>query len=97
MAGPEKLVEQKIFRYLKSIGAFAWKVHGSGMQPAGLPDICCCINGWYVAIEVKRPNGGRVSELQKSKMKQINNAGGIAFVARSVDDVSSMLQSKNVI
>lgn len=97
MAGPEKLVEHKIKKYLDSIGAYYLKVHGSAYQPSGTPDILACVNGRFIAVEVKRPNGGVVSELQKSKIKKINKAGGIAFVARSVEDVSSMFKSNNVI
>jgi hypothetical protein len=50
-----------------------------------------------VAIEVKRPNGGVVSALQKSKLKKIEQVGGVSIVARSVEDVSEMLQQRNVI
>jgi Holliday junction resolvase len=66
-------------------------------QPAGTPDILACINGRFVAIEVKRPNGGVVSALQKSKLKKIEQVGGVSIVARSVEDVSEMLQQRNVI
>ncbi len=93
----EKTVENQIKRYLDKIGAYYLKVHGSMYQPAGTPDILCCINGRFVAIEVKRPKGGVVSNLQKSKIKKIKKAGGIAFVARSVEDVSAVLRHENVI
>lgn len=102
MAGPEKLVEKNIISFLESKGAFVWKVHGSMYQPAGMPDICCCFPdkngiGRYLAIEVKRPKGGVVSELQKSKIRQIKNANGIAFVARSVEDVRNELSINGLI
>ena len=70
MAGSEKLVEHKIKKYLDSIGAYYLKVHGSAYQPSGTPDILACVNGRFIAVEVKRPNGGVVSELQKSKIKK---------------------------
>lgn len=93
----EKNVENKIKKYLDSIGAYYLKVHGSMYQPAGTPDILACVNGRFIGIEVKREKGGVVSELQKSKIRQIKNAGGIAFVARSVEEVSAMLRHENVI
>jgi RecB family endonuclease NucS len=83
MSGPEKKVENQIKSYLDLLGAYYLKVHGSMYQPAGTPDILACINGRFVAIEVKRPNGGVVSAL--------------SIVARSVEDVSEMLQQRNVI
>lgn len=97
MSGPEKKVENQIKKYLDSVGAYYLKVHGSMYQPAGTPDVLACVNGHFVAIEVKRPNGGVVSALQKSKLKRIEQAGGISIVARSVDDVSTMLKQRNVI
>jgi Holliday junction resolvase len=97
MSGPEKKVENQIKSYLDLLGAYYLKVHGSMYQPAGTPDILACINGRFVAIEVKRPNGGVVSALQKSKLKKIEQVGGVSIVARSVEDVSEMLQQRNVI
>ena len=97
MSGPEKKVENQIKKYLDSLGAYYLKVHGSMYQPAGTPDVLACVNGYFVAIEVKRPSGGVVSALQKSKLRRIEQAGGISIVARSVDDVSTMLKQRKVI
>lgn len=97
MVGPEKKVENQIKRYLDKLGAYYLKVHGSAFQPAGTPDILACVNGRFVAIEVKRANGGVVSELQKAKLKHIKNSGGVAIVARSLDDVSTVLEHDNVV
>lgn len=97
MSGSEKKVENNIKKYLDSLNAYYLKVHGSMYQPAGTPDILACVNGRFVAIEVKRPSGGVLSELQKSKLKKIENSGGVSIVARSVEDVSEVLKYKNVI
>lgn len=97
MSGPEKKVENNIKKYLDKLGAYYLKVHGSMYQPAGTPDILACVNGKFIGIEVKRPNGGTVSALQKNKLKKIELAGGVAVVARSVEDVSAMLKHRNVI
>lgn len=93
----EKKVEDQIKKYLDSLGSYYLKVHGSAFQPAGTPDILACINGKFVGIEVKKPKGGVVSELQKFKIKQIQNAGGVAFVARSVKDVKQELSRQHII
>lgn len=97
MSGPEKKVENRIKKYLNSLGAYYLKVHGSMYQPSGTPDILACINGRFIGIEVKRPDGGTVSELQKSKLKKIETAGGVSIIARSVEDVSAVLKKRNVI
>lgn len=89
---PEKKVENDIKRFLEKKSAWYLKVHGSALQPAGTPDILCCYKGRFIAIEVKRPNGGKVSALQKLKMKQIEQSGGIAFVANDVEVVKDVFQ-----
>lgn len=97
MSGEEKKVENKIKRYLDSLGAYYLKVHGSAYQPAGTPDILACVNGRFIGIEVKKPTGGVVSDLQKLKLKQIENAGGVGIIARDVSDVSVSLERRNII
>lgn len=88
----EKLFEGQIKKYLHSIGVYpagfptdrmkvemvGWytKIWGGGYQKSGIPDILCCVNGVFVAIEVKASNG-RPSELQKLNVKRINKSGGI--------------------
>lgn len=53
----------------------------------GFPDIAGMMKGGaFFAIEVKRHNG-RVEPHQQQFLDQVNAGGGLAFVARSVDDV----------
>ncbi|EFR30595.1 hypothetical protein HMPREF9257_0562 [Eremococcus coleocola ACS-139-V-Col8] len=66
-------------------------------MPAGTPDILACLKGRFIGIEVKKPKGGIVSPLQKLKIKQIQNAGGIAFVANSLEVVKRELSEHNLI
>ena len=56
------------------------------MSTPGVPDLICCFKGRLVGIEIKAEKG-IVSEYQKEFIDNINRAGGLAFVARSVDDV----------
>jgi Holliday junction resolvase len=46
---------------------------------AGVPDILACVNGRFVAIEVKAENG-KPTELQKWNVEQIKGSGGIAMI-----------------
>lgn len=45
----------------------------------GTPDIIGCINGYFVAIELKTAKG-ELDPLQEYVLKQISEAGGIGFV-----------------
>ena len=75
----EKAFENKIKAYLKSIGAYFIKTHGDRFSRVGTPDILACVNGHFVAIEVKAENG-KPSELQLYHIEQIRKAGGYGVI-----------------
>lgn len=75
---------------LKSQGVWHFKLHqGLGSTP-GIPDIVGIWQGKPLFIEVKTRKG-KLSEVQKAKINEIKRAGGIAFVARNLDDVIDAL------
>ena len=80
----EKVFENKIKAYLKSIGAYFIKTHGDRFSKVGTPDIIACVNGKFVALEVKAENG-KPSELQLYHLEQIRKAGGHSFLLYSKD------------
>lgn len=92
----EKRIETNIQRYLDSIGAYHIKNHGSIYSRAGTPDITACVDGRFIGIEVKQP-GGRVSALQAAHIELIKQAGGVAFVAYSVEETKENLEKFGVI
>lgn len=76
----EKQFENKIKGFLKEQGAWFIKYWaGSQFTKNGIPDILSCVNGYFVAIEVKAQNG-KPSELQLHTINKIREAGGFAFV-----------------
>lgn len=86
----EKEITAQIRQLLKMFQIFHWKVHqGLGSTP-GVPDIVGVYDGKFLGIEVKTRNGV-VSPHQKQFIDNINAAGGLAFVARSVQDVVEKL------
>src|SRR5690606_5364997 len=92
----EKTIENRIKRYLDSIGAWYLKVHGSAYQRSGVPDIIACVNGKFVGIEVKKP-GGVISALQQANIRLIEQSGGIAFVAYSLEGAKRHFKKLNLI
>lgn len=84
---PETILTAQIKSALKMLGIVHWKQHqGLGSTP-GVSDILGVLpGGRFLAIEVKTQRG-RVSDPQQAFMDNINRNGGLAFVARSVDDV----------
>jgi hypothetical protein len=76
---------------LNAARIFHWKNFGGLGSPPGLPDICAVHKGRMIAIELKAPKG-IVSPAQQQFIDSINEAGGLAFVARSLDDVIEGLE-----
>ena len=58
----------------------------TGMK--GSRDIKCCINGRFVAIEVKF-GADRQSEVQKEYEQKVKRAGGIYLIVRNFDEFVS--------
>lgn len=77
-------IQRRILRELKKLGAWSVKVMQASRN--GTPDILACLNGRFVAIEVKGPRG-KPTVLQLEQIARIEDAGGIAMVARSWEDV----------
>ena len=84
----EQAIQKQISNYLESVGAYTFKVIEANRS--GVADICACLNGSYIAIEVKKP-GGVTSAIQKVHIDLVRAAGGTSFVAYSVDDVKAQL------
>jgi Holliday junction resolvase len=88
----ERDIVTAIRKYLASLGSdvFFWKEHGSVYGTNGVPDIICCYKGRFLGLECKLP-GGRLTELQKRAIEQINRAGGFACRMESVEDVKRVI------
>lgn len=89
MPPSEQQIQKRIQDKLKARGAWVIKVISANRN--GCPDILACLDGQFIAIEVKRPGSGRVSVLQRIQIDRINAAGGIAMVATSWEDVENNL------
>lgn len=88
----ESDIVRAILKYLKTVpNCFAWKEHGGMYGTAGVPDIIACIGGRFYALEVKTEKG-KATALQEATIRKIQNAGGIAAIVRSVDEVRVLLQ-----
>lgn len=89
----EKQFENKIKKWLQSIGVYALgsvydsttaigyyeKRFGCAYTPSGLPDLHICINGYSIDVELKATKG-KPSQLQLRCIEQINNSNGKALL-----------------
>jgi Holliday junction resolvase len=90
----EQAIQTKIIEYLTVIGAYAVKVVKA--TKAGVPDVICCMNGKFIAIEVKR-SGKQPEPLQIYNAQRIEKAGGIAICAHSVEELKTELTKKGML
>lgn len=75
----EKNYENKIKAFIEELGGWHVKFFANRMTKTGIPDLLCCVGGYFVGIEVKAQNG-KPSELQIHHCKQIRKSGGFAFI-----------------
>jgi len=87
--GLEKYLVKKISVWLKKEGIWHFKVHGSPMQMAGIPDIIAVVYGKAVFIEVKTATGV-VSKIQDHVMTNIARAGAVVGVARCLEEAKEI-------
>ena len=75
-------IVKAIRRAIEAYGGYCQKNHGDGLS-SGRPDIEACVDGHFVAIEVKMP-GKKATDIQTHILDKIRSAGGWAVV---LDDV----------
>ena len=86
----ESYLQKKIIKYLESRGA--WVTNTIQTSRRGCPDILACLDGQFLAIEVKAPGKmSTVAPIQQYQIDQIHKAGGLAFAADSLDTVKICL------
>lgn len=103
MDGPvivtETDIQKEILEYLQTTGIFAWRNNTGrkGKVSFGLPgssDIIGILpDGRFLAVEVKGPKT-KVQKNQKEFLSGIKHRGGVAFVARSIEDVVEELEKQ---
>lgn len=82
MAGtPESKVKLAVVKLLKQYGVYFFFPATHGYGRSGVPDIICCINGKFLAIECKAGKN-EPTALQQREINQIQAAGGMAMVVR---------------
>jgi len=86
----EKEITKAIRGYLKLRQVFHWKVWQGLGSHKGVADIIGIYNGKFLAIEVKTKKG-KLSDHQRTFLQAVEDEGGIAIVARSVEDVINNL------
>lgn len=104
MMQPEKQIQNDIMGWLQAKGVFRFQINNSvtfdrlqgryrkknRWYVYGVSDIVGIYKNRFLAIEVKTGKG-RASIHQKLFLQDVINAGGIALIARSVEDLEKQL------
>ena len=81
---PEKLFENKIKKELTKRNIWHVKFFANGMTAVGIPDVLACVNGRFLALEIKSEKG-KPSKLQLWQIAEIRKSGGIAVIVHPKD------------
>lgn len=87
----ESTLQKKCLAYLKAQNIYTLNIYGSGRAAKGAPDIICCINGRFVAFELKVP-GNTMQDDQKIHKMRIEKNGGLHFVPYSYNEFTEIVQ-----
>lgn len=88
----ERDVEQYLVQCTKSLGGACFKFVSPGYN--GVPDRILLLPGAKIAfVEVKRPDGGRVSQLQIYWIQIIRKLGFTAEIVKNKVEVDALLRS----
>ncbi len=90
---PEKKVKDKVVKILKEHEVYYFFPATYGMGRSGVPDIICCVDGRFLAIECKAGNN-KPTALQEREMASISTAGGTVLVVNedNLDAVSGVMR-----
>ncbi len=81
---PETLLKEKVLKDLKKLPkTYARKIQQVAIN--GTPDILACINGYFVAIELKKDEKEKPAPIQEYDLNQIKKAGGMALVVHPLN------------
>jgi hypothetical protein len=91
----ESDIQRDIIQYLHGRkDTYVLNVGGGASTARGTSDLLVCYKGRFVALEVKRPDGGYgLTKPQAMRQAQIRKAGGTAEVVASIEDVTALLSS----
>lgn len=94
---PEAVFASKVMATLRQLyGQRLWEtaIRGGMGQRSGIPDRLICIDGRFVSIEFKNPDGsGKVGPKQKVEMTRLQEAGAVVLVVQSWKDLDPIFDT----
>lgn len=93
MAGPEAQVEKYLVDTLEELGGTCLKFTVPGIR--GYPDRLCKLpDGDGFFVEVKRPVGGVLAELQKVRREELAGQGWRVYVVKNRGEIDEVVMAE---
>lgn len=86
----ESRLQQNCIKYLKSKKIYYLNIHGGGWGSKGSPDLIACINGQFVAFELKIGDA-QLRPDQRMHKQRIIQSNGIHYTIRTLDQFVSTI------
>ena len=90
MTKPEKKLQDKAIEYLKENKIYYINQFGNGWSAKGAPDLIVCINGRFVAFELKVGKND-LQDDQKIHRLRIERSGGLHYAPYTVEEFISIV------
>lgn len=87
---PEAKVERHLKDKVTNLGGLCWKFTSPGTK--GVPDRIVILNDILCFVELKRPKGGRITDMQEWRIKQLAKNGQFACVIKNTDQVDELIE-----
>lgn len=91
MPKPEKKLQDKVIAHLKERGIYYLNLYGDGMSGKGKPDVIACINGKFVAFELK-VGLNNLQDDQVIHRNRILKSNGLHFSPYTFDEFIKILE-----
>ena len=91
---PEGKVKAAVKKILDEFAVYHFSPAANGYGRVGIPDIICCVSGFFLAIECKAGKG-TTTLLQDRELNAINEAGGACLIINeaNVESLRPVLRS----
>ena len=91
MSKPEKNLQDKALSYLKGRGIYYLNLFGDGWSGKGKPDLIVCLNGRFVAFELKVGEND-LQDDQKIHRIRIRRSGGLHYSPYTLEEFITIIK-----
>ena len=92
MVKPEKKLQDKAISYLKGRGVYYLNLYGDGRSGKGKPDIIACLNGRFVAFELK-VGANDMQDDQKLHKIRIERSAGLHYSPYTLEEFVNIVEA----